>query len=150
LELPLNPDIKLLARALTYAGALPFAACALALWGGFRLGGLDPVAALKVYSLTIAAFMAGTLWGFVIPGGRGRHGAVLLVVSNVFALAVAGAALLSTPHATLGFDLAAFVLLWAADFWAGRLGWIAPDYLALRLRVTGIVAASLGVAWAAI
>ncbi len=146
----MNADIKPLARALTYAGALPFAACALAVWGGVRGGGFDPVAALKVYSLTIAAFMAGTLWGYVVPEARGRQGAVLLVVSNLLALAVAAAALLSAPRATLGVDLAAFVLLLAADVWAGRHGWIAPDYLALRQRVTAIVAAALGVAWAAL
>ena len=146
----MNPDIEPVARILTYAGALPFAAFALAVWGGFQPDGLDPVAALKVYSLTIAAFMAGTLWGYVIPGARGRQGVALMVVSNLLALAVAAAALLPTPRATLGVDLAAFVLLLAADFWAARRGWIAPAYLGLRLRVTGIVAASLAVAWAAI
>ncbi len=142
--------MKSLARVLTYAGALPFAACALALWSGVRPRGLDPVAALQVYSLTIATFMAGTLWGYVVPAARGRQAAVLLVGSTLLALAVAGAALLSAPRLTLGVDGVAFVLLLAADFWAGRQGWIAPDYLTLRLRVTAIVAVFLGIAWAAI
>ena len=145
----MNPQIKPLARALTYAGALPFVACALAVWAGFGLFGTDPLDAIKVYSLTIAAFMAGTIWGYVIPQPQGRGGAALLLLSNGVALAVAGAALAPSPRVTLGVDLAAFLVLWAGDVWAGRRGWIAPDYLALRARVTLLVAASLGVAWSA-
>jgi hypothetical protein len=110
------------------------------------MGAFDPVATLRIYSLTIAAFMAGTLWGFVVPTARGRFGAALLVVSNLLALAVAGAALLPSARLTLGVDLVAFLGLLAADAWAGRLGWIAPDYLTLRLRVTALVVAALLVA----
>jgi hypothetical protein len=141
----MNAQVKPLAQGLTYAGAIPFLICAFAVFGG-RRGAFDPVATLRIYSLTIAAFMAGTLWGFVVPTARGRFGAALLVVSNLLALAVAGAALLPSARLTLGVDLVAFLGLLAADAWAGRLGWIAPDYLALRLRVTALVVAALLVA----
>jgi hypothetical protein len=134
-----------MAQTLTYAGALPFLICALALFGG-RVGAFDPVAVLKIYSLTIAAFMAGTQWGYVVSNARARYGAVVLVFSNAVALTVAGAALIPSPRLALGVDLAAFLALLGADGFAGRLGWIAPAYLALRLRVTALVVAALLVA----
>ena len=70
--------------------------------------------------------------------------------TNWKSLLVAAAALLPSPRATLAVDLAAFLALLGADVWAGRLGWIAPDYLALRLRVTALVVAALVVAEVAI
>ena len=141
----MKPQVTPLAQALTYAGALPFVLCALALFAG-RIGAFDPVAVLKVYGLTIAAFMSGTLWGYVVPDARVPHGSLLLVASNVLALVVAAAALLPSPRATLGVDLVAFLALLGADAFARQGGWIARDYLNLRLRVTALVVLALVIA----
>jgi hypothetical protein len=145
----MNPEIKPLARGLTYAGGLPFVALAGLAVAGRPLFGLDPLAALRAYALAIAAFMAGTIWGYVIPNARAPQGALLLVLSNALALAAFFAALAVSPRLALGVDLLAFLALFAVDRWAGRLGLLAPDYLALRAQITAAVVVALGAAWAA-
>ena len=143
----MNPQTRPLVTALTYAGGLPFVACAAAALAGARPLGLDPIAVARAYSLVIAGFMAGAVWGTAIP--RAGAGLALIALSNVLALAVFFAALAPSPRVTLGFDLLAFLALLAVDAWARRLGWLSADYLRLRMRITALVAASLAVAWAA-
>jgi len=143
----LNPAAKPLVTALTYAGGLPFLACALAVVAGAKPLGLDPVAVLRAYSLVIAGFMAGAVWGVALPhAGRGL---ALIAISNVLALAVFFAALAPSVRLSLGVDLAAFLALLAVDGFAQKRGWLTPDYLRLRIRITALVAASLAVAWVA-
>ena len=140
----MNPDVKRLAQVLTLAGAIPFLAAAAAILTKRLLLGFDPVGFAKVYSLGIAAFMAGTIWGYVIPNPRGRGGAALLVASNALALVVIFATGFNSPRNTFAVDLVVFLALLAIDVSALRLGWLARDYLRLRAAVSAVVAAALG------
>jgi len=151
---PTNPDSPtglsfLTPTVLTYAGALPFVACALLPFVGIErlpLPGsgwymqLEDV--LFSYGLVIASFMAGTLWavGLREPG---RGVPPLLPLSNVLVLVVFISALAAPGVVALAVQAIVFVLLLWAD---GRLfaaGLIGRDYWVLRQRVTAIVVPSL-------
>lgn len=131
---------------LTYAGALPFVACALLPWVGVehvgRLGSVYRIAAL--YGLVIASFVAGSHWGIYLSR-RGDAPVNLFVTSNVVAVAVWFVSLLGNFRSTLLALMLAFAYLVLVDFRLQRAGITTTDYWRTRLRVSAIVVASLAV-----
>ncbi|MDW5315858.1 DUF3429 domain-containing protein [Rhizobium sp. PL01] len=135
----MNATARNVATALTYLGALPF-------W----LLMLSPETFLDVntasvflsYGAIISSFMAGTLWG---TARTGRGDLLIIMASNVFALAAFATLVLGLSLTTLIVQMVLFGILLLADHKtrAGRedQGW----YLQLRLRVTLIVAVAYGV-----
>ena len=139
----------LTSAVLTYAGALPFLACALLPYAGVdhiplsgSAGQVSVSQILVTYGLAIASFMAGTLWavGLREPGGSVPP---LLPLSNALVLAVWISALAAPPAAALAVQAVVFVLLLWAD---GRLfaaGFIGRGYWQLRQHISVIVVLAL-------
>jgi hypothetical protein len=121
-------------KILTYAGALPFWALALA-----QILDYQPVFAAEAfiaYGTGIACFMAGTLWSQAQI--RAQDPSLMLIVSNVAALAAIAAL-------TMALHIAVFLALLAADLGIHRKGDQPAWYLALRRNVTLLVIAAYAV-----
>ncbi len=134
-------------KTLTYAGSLPFIACALLPWVGITelgpLGAWDQV--LVMYGLAIASFLAGTHWAFELAR-PGSYGMSLFLLSNAVVLAVWFAALVATSAIALAVQCIAFlVLLWVDRTVAAGDG-TPPGYFAMRQRISFIVLAALLIA----
>lgn len=132
-----NPTLT---KLLTYSGALPFWALALA-----QVLGYQPILAAQAfiaYGTGIACFMAGTLWSQAQIKSQDPRS--MLVLSNVAALAAIGALLVHpySPALTMGLHIAVFLALLAADLGIHRRGDQPAWYLALRRNVTLLVIAA--------
>ena len=130
-------------KILTYAGALPFWALALA-----QILDYQPVFAAEAfiaYGTGIACFMAGTLWSQAQI--RAQDPSLMLIVSNVAALAAIAALLVHAhiPALTMALHIAVFLALLAADLGIHRKGDQPAWYLALRRNVTLLVIAAYAV-----
>ena len=117
--------------ALGWAGMLPFAALALAMWVP-TVSGDDAARLFLVYALAITAFLSGTIWGQASSAG-GRDKVARLCASNAlvlvgaFALAFASAATAAWVFLFLFWAILAF-----ESRFADRRGW----YLRYRLQLT--------------
>lgn len=95
------------------------------------------------YCALIAAFMAGTLWGFALPACEGAAGlAGLLIAMALMLLAWFSTALPFRP--ALAVLAVTFLMLLAADFWRERVLGTVGGYFALRSTLTLGVLVSLG------
>ncbi|MEM1175003.1 MAG: DUF3429 domain-containing protein [Pseudomonadota bacterium] len=131
---------------LTYAGALPFIACAaLPLFGSDTLAGVgryDWIA--QVYGLAIVSFVAGSHWGAYLHK-REHCRSNLFVSSNVIVLVAFFAFVLTSTVITVLVLMLAFACLLYIDLGLRRAGVNSDDYYSTRLRVTLIVLVSLAV-----
>ncbi len=131
-------------KTLTYAGGLPFVACALLPYAGITelgpLGAWDHV--LVMYGLAIASFLAGTHWAFELAR-PGTYAISLFVMSNVIVVVVWLAALVANAAIALAVQCMAFLVLLAVDKAVAAEGGMPPGYLAMRQRITFIVLAAL-------
>lgn len=90
----------------------------------------------------IAAFMAGTLWGFALPACEGAEGlAGLLIAMLLITLPWIATALPFRP--ALGVLAIAYLLLLAADFWRERTLGTVDGYFMLRGTLTAGVLIAL-------
>jgi hypothetical protein len=133
-----------LVSLLGYAGLIPFLAGPAWLW-------LSPATvptwldhAWFVYVGMIAAFMAGTFWGFALPAAEGPAGIMGLTFSIVLMLAAWVAMTLPLVAALIGLILV-FLLLLLADFWRERTLGEVEGYFQLRTALT--VGACIAIAW---
>ncbi|MES0875144.1 DUF3429 domain-containing protein [Sinimarinibacterium thermocellulolyticum] len=133
-----------LVSLLGYAGLIPFFAGPLWL-------SLSPATvphwldhAWLVWVGMIAAFMAGTFWGFALPAAEGPAGTMGLLFSMALMLAAWTAMTLARPAALTGLILV-FLLLLLADFWRERTLGAVEGYFGLRTALT--VGACLAIAW---
>lgn len=137
-------------KTLTYAGAIPFVACALLPFAGIT--SLGPFGewsdVIVTYGLAIASFLAGTHWAFELAR-PGTYAVSLFVMSNAVVLAVWIAALVAPVDVALGVQFIAFLVLLRVDRAVAQSGGTPPEYLATRQRITLIVMAALAVAIAA-
>lgn len=127
--------------ALGLAGLIPFILAAAAAMLGdtvvIRTLGLHII---MQYGVVILAFMSGVLWGFSSKGwGLGY------LLSVIPALVAFGAAL-SDPKTRLMQMLGGFVLVFLFDVWFAARDLTPPYWLRLRLMLTLVVLASLGLA----
>lgn len=129
---------------LGYAGLLPF--LAVPLWLTFHAesapGWLDRV--WISYVAMIAAFMAGTFWGFALPACEGPQGLIGLVASSVLMIAAWAALLLPMQGALLGL-VAVFLLQLLVDLWFERTLGSVEGYFRLRAVLTA--GACIAVGW---
>lgn len=96
------------------------------------------------YCALIAAFMAGSMWGFSLPACEGAAGQAGLMISMaLMVLAWFATALPFRP--ALAVLACAFLLLLAADFWRERVLGTVGGYFALRATLTAGVLVAL--AW---
>ena len=96
------------------------------------------------YVTLVAAFLAGTFWGFALPAVQGPNGLLGMFMASVLLLLI----WLATP---LAFQVqlyalaGVFALLLLADFWRERTLDTLPGYFMLRTVLTaGAIAA---IAW---
>lgn len=132
---------------LPYAGTLPFIFAALALGLGIEtmpvLGNIKQV--LSVYGLVIASFMAGSHWGQQLSLNQPWKN-VLILTSNVQAIALWGAYVMLSFSALMLWLLLSFLLLLWVDYQLMRAGIVLKAYYQLRFRITAIVSIMLAVA----
>ncbi len=134
-------------QTLTYAGAIPFVACAVLPFAGItHLGPLGEWSDVIVtYGLAIASFLAGTHWAYELAR-PGTYAVSLFIVSNVVVLAVWVAALVAPVGVALGVQLIAFLVLLRVDHAVAAAGGTPAGYLALRQRITAVVMLALAAA----
>lgn len=135
---------RVLARVLTFAGALPFIAATVALPLAPAFATAPIWQAVLGYGAVIASFVSGIHWGLFLY----RDGTLplnLFISSNVCAL-VAWAALLVPPlWLALVLLIAVFAALFVIDHVLWRAGAHAPWFYRLRAAITAIVIAALAV-----
>jgi len=138
------------ALALGLAGLLPFLyGVATLLWpqlssiGRIWANNFEGVYILQIYGITILCFMAGVIWGFAAKA-EGQVMTIGLSLSVLPALFVFFFAF-SNPFASLGALILAFLGLLVVDFWCQSQGLAPAWWLKLRVILTTVVVACLGV-----
>lgn len=134
---------------LTFAGAIPFVACALLLVIGIidipYLGAVADI--LSAYGLVIASFMAGSQWGNHLSLADDDKWAVRLpLVSNVIAIVLWLGFLMLPVVGFIWLLVIGFASMLMIDYGLNRARIITPDYFKVRTYVTAIVIVSLIVA----
>ncbi len=134
---------------LTFAGTIPFIACAVLITMGVDairgLGETEHV--LAVYGLVIATFMAGAHWGNHLSLADDNSWAVKLpIFSNVIALALWIGFLSLSNVGFIWLLIIGFIGLLVIDYGLSGAQIISPDYFKVRKYVTLIVVISLLVA----
>jgi hypothetical protein len=138
--LTLPPWITLLG----YAGLVPFMAAPA--WMTFA-GESAPLWLDKVwlsYVTLIAAFLAGSFWGYAILVASGPDGRIGVLIASALMLLTWISMWLPTDLALLGLS-AIFLLLLLADFWRRRALDDIPAYFQLRAVLT--IGVLIAIAW---
>ena len=134
---------------LTFAGTIPFIACAFLLMIDVVtvpiLGSIVDV--LSAYGLVIASFMAGAHWGNHLSLVDGNKWAVRLpLYSNVIALGLWLGFLSLSTSSFIWLLVIGFISLLVIDYSLHRAQIISHAYFKIRQYVTAIVVMSLVVA----
>lgn len=95
------------------------------------------------YVTLLAAFLAGTFWGFALPAAQGPNGILGMFIASALML-LTWAALLLDPVPQLVMLVLVFLLQLLADFWRERTLDTLPGYFRLRLTLTIGAIAALG------
>ncbi|KRG36997.1 DUF3429 domain-containing protein [Psychrobacter sp. P11G3] len=131
---------------LTFAGAIPFVACAFLLIVDVvtvpMLGSVIDV--LSAYGLVIASFMAGAHWGNHLDLADDNKWAVRLpLYSNVIALGLWLGFLILSASSFIWLLVVGFISLLVIDYSLHRAQIISDVYFKIRQYVTAIVVVSL-------
>ena len=134
---------------LTFAGAIPFVACALLLVIGISdipiLGATADV--LSAYGLVIASFMAGSQWGNHLDLSDDNKWAIRLpLYSNIIALGLWLGFLILSAIGFIWLLVIGFISLLVIDYSLHRAQIISHAYFKVRQYVTAIVVISLVIA----
>lgn len=121
--------------ALGFAGLVPFFIDPLWLF-------LSPVSApgwidgvWLSYVALVAAFMAGTFWGFSAPAAQGRDGMIGLAIASALVLCTWLSLLLPFTAAVIAIA-GVYALQFAAEIWRERALDTIPGYFKLRAQLT--------------
>jgi len=94
-----------------------------------------------LYVALVAAFMAGTFWGFSAPAAQGDAGKIGVLVASALVLATLIAVALPFKSAVAALA-AVYLMQLAAEYWRERALDTIPGYFRLRVQLTvGAVAA---------
>ncbi|MGP4849107.1 DUF3429 domain-containing protein, partial [Marinobacter sp. 1Y8] len=131
---------------LTFAGAIPFVACAFLLMIDVvtvpMLGSVLDV--LSTYGLVIGSFMAGAHWGNHLDLAEDNKWAVRLpLYSNVIALGLWLGFLILSASSFIWLLVIGFISLLVIDYSLHRAQIISHTYFKVRQYVTAIVVISL-------
>ena len=133
-----------LVSALGYAGLIPFLLGPA--WLTFAPASapewLD--AAWAGYVTLLAAFLAGTFWGFALPAIEGPNGLLGMFIASALLL-LTWVTMVMTSVWQLYLLALVFLLQLLADYWRERTLDTIPGYF--RLRVTLTAGALLSIAW---
>lgn len=129
---------------LTYAGTVPFAACAVCLSTNINqipvLGSTLKV--LSVYALVISSYLSGIHWGQHLHI-KGKWGHYLPILSNCIALTLWLGFLTLNFKTLVGLFSVTFALLFLIDYRLFKLDIITPLYIQTRFFASVIVIISL-------
>lgn len=95
------------------------------------------------YVTLLAAFLAGTFWGFALPAIEGPAGIGGMMIASVLLLLIWTA--MALPSLQLLLLSVVFLLLLLADFWRERTLDTIPGYFKLRAMLT--IGAIGAIAW---
>ena len=95
------------------------------------------------YVTLLAAFLAGTFWGFALPAAQGPNGILGMFIASALML-LTWVALQLAPKVQLVVLVLVFLLQLLADFWRERTLDTLPGYFQLRLTLTLGAIAALG------
>ncbi len=130
---------------LTYAGSLPFMACALLPLFGVSsiklIGSVDYIAA--VYALAIVSFMAGVHWGMALDQQRTEWPVNLFLSGNAVTITTWLVFLTTTPKISLSTGILAFLYLLWVDYRLYHIEVLTAHYFQTRRHVTALVVISL-------
>lgn len=134
---------------LTFAGAIPFVACAFLLMIDVvtvpMLGSVGDV--LSAYGLVIASFMAGAHWGNHLSLADDNKWAIRLpLYSNIIALGLWLGFLILSASSFIWLLVIGFISLLVIDYSLHRAQIISHAYFKVRQYVTAIVVISLVIA----
>ena len=134
---------------LTFAGTIPFIACAFLLMIDINtlpiLGSVDDI--LSAYGLVIGSFMAGVHWGNHLGLEDDNKWAVKLpIYSNIIALGLWLGFLILSASSFIWLLVIGFISLLVIDASLHRAQIISHAYFKFRQYVTVIVVISLGIA----
>ncbi len=128
----------------TYAGSLPFIACALMLYSGIdavgSLGSISEIVA--VYALIIISFIAGLHLGTYLFYNT-KTPKPLFIISNIVAAVAWISLLFANPTNATLILVSAFIYLLGVDYLLKQEMFISPSYFVTRLIVTTVSAGSL-------
>lgn len=128
---------------LGYAGLLPFLATVWAASAKLSFGGWSASYLFLTYSVIILSFLAGALWGKAKEMEESNVSRLLLVGSNVFALAAWLAVLLGEDYLTAGLavSMTGFILIYLVEHRTQGLllQGMGSTYLRFRLTLTSVV-----------
>lgn len=136
--------LPLIVTLLGYAGLIPFVLGPLWLT-------LDPAGAptwldraWTNYVTLLAAFLAGTFWGFALPAIEGPNGILGMFIASLLLL-LTWVTMVLAPAYQLYLLALVLLLQLLADYWRERTLDTVPGYF--RLRVTLTVGAIASIAW---
>ena len=134
---------------LTFAGAIPFVACAFLLMIDVvtvpMLGSVVDI--LSAYGLVIASFMAGAHWGNHLDLADDNKWAIRLpLYSNIIALGLWLGFLILSASSFIWLLVIGFISLLVIDYSLHRVQIISHAYFKVRQYVTAIVVISLVIA----
>ena len=134
---------------LTFAGAIPFVACAFLLMIDVvtvpMLGSVVDI--LSAYGLVIASFMAGAHWGNHLDLADNNKWAIRLpLYSNIIALGLWLGFLILSASSFIWLLVIGFISLLVIDYSLHRAQIISHAYFKVRQYVTAIVVISLVIA----
>jgi hypothetical protein len=136
--------LPLFVTLLGYAGLVPFLVVPAWLYLAPASAPAWLDRAWSAYAVLLAAFLAGTFWGFALPAIQGPAGMLGALIASVLLVLTWVTMLL--PHAMQLYALAlVFALLLLADFWRERTLYTLPGYFTLRTTLT--VGAIAAIAW---
>jgi hypothetical protein len=92
-------------------------------------------AAWLTYTALIAAFMAGTFWGFSAPASQGRDGMIGLLIASALVLMTWISLLLPFKAAVIAIAIV-YALQLGAEIWRERALDTIPGYFKLRVQLT--------------
>ena len=136
--------LPLFVTLLGYAGFVPFLVGPLwlTLAPGSAPAWLDT--AWLHYVTLLAAFLAGTFWGFALPAIEGPDGVLGVFIASALLL-LTWVAMVIAPAYQLYVLALVFLLQLLADFWRERTLDTIPGYFKLRVLLT--VGAIATIAW---
>jgi len=128
----------------TYAGALPFIACAMMLYSGIdTLEGFGSVSNISaVFALIIVSFIAGLHLGTYLFY-RTQTPKPLFIISNIIAAIAWISLLVANVKIAIAILIFAFIYLLLVDYLLKRELFISKSYFNTRLIVTLITTGSL-------
>lgn len=136
--------LPLLVTLLGYAGLVPFVIGPAWLQFAPESAPLWLDRAWTAYVVLLAAFLAGTFWGFALPAIQGPAGMLGAFIASVLML-LTWLTMLMTYPSQLYALAGVFALLLLADFWRERTLDTLPGYFTLRTTLT--VGAIAAIAW---